>query len=426
MIVDAFRNLDQLFVNLNHLLLGALPEWLRSWASILVAIGAIAALAPAIMMYLTWLERKIIARMQNRLGPDRVGIYGLAQPLSDGLKMLLKEDIVPRGADALLHTLAPILAVVPAILLFAVVPFGRNMIAADLNVGLLYFFAVSSVGSYAIFMGGWASRNKFSALGAMRSVAQIVSYEVPGVLSVVAVIMVTGTLSTVGIVEAQADRWFIFTPWGFVGALIFFLSGIAEVNRTPFDMPEAESELVAGFHTEYSGMKFALWYMAEFLEAFTICALTVTCFLGGWHGPAIPFWLLAGVGALLIGTAARLPLPVRGVGVMAMLGFGVVWGVQPIPSWVWFFAKTYALIFVLVWLRGTFPRLRIDQLMGLAWKFLLPLGLVNIVAAGLSVTWPSLTGTVVSALLLVGSAWLLVRVNHPEPAQPPRTYIFAD
>ncbi|MBI4342596.1 MAG: NADH-quinone oxidoreductase subunit H [Candidatus Omnitrophica bacterium] len=258
-------SLDQLFVTAKGQLLGLLPEWLRPWVSILVSIGAIAAVAPAIMMYLTWLERKWIARMQNRFGPTRVGVYGLMQPLADGLKMLIKEDIVPRGADGLLHLLAPILAVVPAILLFAVMPFGRNMIAADLNIGLLYMFAVSSVGSYAIFMGGWASRSKFSIMGAMRSVAQIVSYEVPGVLSVVAVIMVTGTLSMSGLIDAQHDRWFVFTPWGFVGCLMFFLSGVAEVNRTPFDMPEAESELVGGFHTEYSGMMYALWYMAEFL-----------------------------------------------------------------------------------------------------------------------------------------------------------------
>ena len=282
-------SLDQLFVNASNAALGLLPDWLRPWASILMRIGVIAAIAPAIMMYLTLYERKVIARMQNRFGPTRVGVYGLLQPLSDGLKMLIKEDIVPRGADRLLHLIAPILAVAPAILLFAVMPFGRHMAAADLNVGLLYIFAVSSIGSYAIFMGGWASRNKFSVLGAMRSVAQLISYEVPGVLSVVAVIMVAGTLSLVGLVAAQADRWFLFTPWGFVGCLMFFLSGVAEVNRTPFDMPEAESELVAGFHTEYSGMKFALWYMAEFLESFAVCDFTATLFLGGWHGPAVPF-----------------------------------------------------------------------------------------------------------------------------------------
>ena len=422
-------SLDQVFVNAKSVLVELarhlLPAWAIPWVSMLVTIGAIAAVAPAIMMYLTWLERKIIARMQNRLGPNRVGTYGLLQPLADGVKMFIKEDITPRGADPLLHWLAPVVAVAPAILLFAVIPFGRNMAAVDLNVGLLYLLAVSSVSSYAIFMGGWASRSKFSMLGAMRSVAQIISYEVPGVLSVVTVIMVAGTLSLVGIVEAQAQRWFIFTWWGFVGALIFFMSGIAEVNRTPFDMPEAESELVGGFHTEYSGMKFALWYIAEFLESFAVCAFTVTLFLGGWQGPAWPFWTLALLLVVITGTAKGLPMPVRGLGVLALLGLGVRFGTEPIPSWIWFLAKTYALVFVLVWLRGTLPRLRVDQLMGLAWKFLLPLALINILAAGLWTWLPAPAGGITSGALLLASCWLLVRFNHPAPLQP-RTYVFAE
>jgi NADH-quinone oxidoreductase subunit H len=418
-------SLDQLLVNLSQAALGLLPEWLRPWASMLMRIGVIAAVAPAIMMYLTLYERKVIARMQNRFGPTRVGVYGLLQPLSDGVKMLIKEDVVPKGADRLLHLLAPILAVTPAILLFAVLPFGRHMIAVDLNVGLLYVFAVSSIGSYAVFMGGWASRNKFSVLGAMRSVAQLISYEVPGVLSVVAVIMVTGTLSLTAIVDAQAGRWFLFTPWGAAGCLTFFLSGVAEVNRTPFDMPEAESELVAGFHTEYSGMKFALWYMAEFLEAFAVCAFTATFFLGGWHGPAIPFWTLALLLAVILAMAAELPLPVRLVGTLGVLGSGWLWRGEPVPSWIWFLAKTYGLFFVLIWFRGTFPRLRADQLMGLAWKFLLPLALVNILAAGLWSSLPFPAGTASSALLLLVSAWLLVRVNNPAPLER-RSFILAD
>ena len=422
-------SLDQLFVSLTDTVLKFagqfLPDWTAPLVSMLISIAAIAAAAPAIMMYLTWLERKIIARMQNRFGPNRVGIYGLAPPLSDGLKMLIKEDIVPDGADRLIHTLAPILAVIPAILLFAVLPFGRNMVAVDLNVGLLYFLAVSSISSYAIFMGGWASRSKFSILGAMRAVAQIISYEVPSVLSVVVVIMVAGTLSTVGIVEAQGPQWFVFTPWGLVGAVIFFLSGIAEVNRTPFDMPEAESEIVAGFHTEYSGMKFALWYMAEFLEAFAISAFTVTLFLGGWQGPAMPVWPLFLVTALLIASAQYILRPLRLLFVLASVGAAVAFARDPVPSWLWFFIKTYALIFVMIWLRGTLPRLRVDQLMGLAWKFLLPLSLVNILAAGLWVVLPGWTGTLLCAALLAGSFWVLVRANAPAPLTP-RTFVLVE
>ncbi len=418
-------SLDQLFVDAKWALIRKLPEGLIPWASMLITIGVIGALAPLIMMYLTWIERKVIARMQNRFGPTRVGIYGLMQPLADGLKMLIKEDIVPRGADPLLHRLAPVLAVVPAILLFAVIPFGRNMAAVDLNVGLLYFLAVGSVGSYAIFMGGWASRSKFSVLGAMRSVAQLISYEVPSVLSVVGVMMVVGSLSLVDIVEAQAKGWFVFTPWGFVACLIFFLSGIAEVNRTPFDMPEAESELVAGFHTEYSGMKFALWYMGEFLEAFAVCALTVTLFLGGWQGPLIASWLLVFILAIVFATAKLLHPVIRALGVLLMGGLAIRFGSEPIPSWVWFLIKTYALVFVLVWLRGTFPRLRIDQLMGFAWKFLLPLALVNILAVGFWVLLPFPTGAILSVVLLVMSVGCLIRLNHPVALEP-RTYILAD
>lgn len=425
-------SLDQIFVNARAALLQAigrlLPQALMPYVDSLMGIGVIAAVAPLIMMYLTLYERKVIARMQNRFGPTRVGVYGLLQPLSDGLKMLMKEDIVPRGADGLIHIIGPILAVAPAILAFAVLPFGRNMTAVDLNIGVLYLFAVSSVGSYAIFMGGWASRSKFSVIGAMRAVAQLVSYEAPGVLSMVAVIMIAGTLSTVGIVEAQArGGWYVFTPWGFVGAIIFFLVGTAETNRTPFDMPEAESELVGGFHTEYSGMKFALWYMAEFLEAFLISAFTVTFFLGGWDGPSwIPFWVLGFLLAVISGMAKLLALPFRVFATVMLLAASWYWRFQPIPSWVWFFAKTYALIFVLVWFRGTFPRLRADQLMGLAWKFLLPMTLINVVAAG--IWWiyrASFIGTIASAVILIVSYWALVRLNHPAPLTK-RTYVFAD
>ena len=342
------KYVDQFFVLLKHWILRIagplLPAPFVPFLSILISITAIAIFAPVTMMYLTWLERKVIGRMQNRFGPNRVGIYGLLQPIADGIKMLTKEDVVPLGADHVVHFLAPVAVVVPSLLLFSVLPFGRGMTAVNLDIGLLFFIAISSLGTLAIFMGGWASRNKFSLLGAMRALAQMISYEVPLVLSVVTVVMITGSLSTDKIVEAQGGwhglRWFVLTPWGLVGFLIFFICAVSEVNRTPFDIPEGESEIVAGFHTEYSGMKFALFYMAEFLGAFAYSALGATLFLGGWQGPLL-------------------------------------------PSWIWFGLKTYSLVFVMIWLRGTFPRLRVDQLMGYAWKFLLPIGLVNILAAGI-------------------------------------------
>lgn len=349
---------ESLFLNLRERILqwagAAFPEGSTILLSIAIPILLVSVIAPLMMMYLTWFERKVVGRMQNRIGPNRVGPWGLLQPIADGIKMLTKEDIVPAGADPWVHFLAPVLAVIPALMLFAVVPFGRGLIAADLNIGLIYFIAVSSTTTIAIFMASWSSRNKYSLLGGMRSVAQMISYEVPMVLSVVPVILMTGTLSTHGIVEAQGAwgglKWFALTPWGLLSFLIFFLCGTAEVNRSPFDLPEAESELVAGFHTEYSGMKFALFYMAEFLNTFTVCGLAATLFLGGWQGPAI------------------------------------------LPSWAWFFLKTLGLIFIMVWFRGTLPRFRVDQLMGFAWKFLLPLALINIFIAGL---WYYLPGTLV-------------------------------
>lgn len=298
-------------------------------------LAGLLAFLPFTMMYLTWLERKLVGRLQGRYGPNRVGPFGLLQPIADGIKMLMKEDVVPEGADKILHFLAPVMVVVPALLIFSVLPFGKGIIAADLNIGLVFFLAMSSLSTIAIFAAGWASRNKFSLMGAMRVAAQIVSYEVPMVFSLVVVIMMAGSLSTVEIVKSQERLWFFLTPWGFIGFLIFFISATAEVNRCPFDIPEGESEIVAGFHTEYSGMKFALFYMAEFLSAFAVCALAATLFFGGWIGPLL-------------------------------------------PSPLWFIIKTYALYFILVWVRGTLPRLRVDQLMGFAWKFLFPVSLLNI------------------------------------------------
>jgi NADH-quinone oxidoreductase subunit H len=374
-------------------------------------------LGPAMLFALTtWVERKVLARITNRIGPNRVGPYGLLQPVADGLKMLTKEDIVPVGADKPVHTLAPILALLPGLLAMAVVPFGLGMTAVDLNIGLLYFFAVGSMSEVAVFMAGWSSHNKYSLLGGVRAIAQMIAYEIPLILASITVVMVAGTMSTVEIVRAQqleyvagldtgllgqffvswlnnVGGWYIWTPWGFVGFIIFFVSLIAELNRAPFDLPEAESEIIAGHHTEYSGFKFALFFLGEYIAMFAICGIATTLFLGGWSG-----------------------LPI-------------------LPSWAWFLLKSYGLVLVLMWIRGTFPRLRIDQLMRFAWTFLMPLSLINIFAAGLwyHIPWVNVGylgelpvfGWIVSALILWGSySWLSRQVQLK--AFEKRIYRFAN
>jgi NADH-quinone oxidoreductase subunit H len=298
----------------------------------------------------TVLERKGLGRMQNRYGPNRVGPWGFLQPLADGLKSLTKEDLVPRSADRMVHFLAPVLLVMAAFLAYAVLPIGRNMVLVNLNAGLLYFFAVGSLVELAVFMAGWSSRNKYSLLGAMRAIAQMISYEVPLVLASVVVIMAAGSLSTVAIVNMQASytgiwpHWFVFTPWGFAGFVLFMIAATAESNRSPFDLPEGESEIIAGYYIEYSGFKFALFFLGEYLGMFATSAMAITLFLGGW---AAPFSFLTWV-----------------------------------PSYLWFFAKLLVLIAGFIWIRGTLPRLRMDQLMNFAWQFMLPMTLIDIFTAG--------------------------------------------
>lgn len=388
--IKGMEFIDRIFVTAKAWFLAHLghyvPVWVVVLASITISGVVILCLGPLIMMYLTLLERKLIGRIQNRYGPNRVGKWGLLQPIADGIKMFTKEDIVPANADKLIHLLAPIVIVVPALMVFLVVPFGNRMTAVNLNIGLLFFIAISSITILPIFMGSWASRNKYSLLGGMRTAAQMISYEIPMTLSVVPAIMMSQSLSTNAIVLAQAGgnnlQWFIFTPWGIVGFIVFFLCATAECNRPPFDLPEAESELVAGFHTEYSGMKFALFYMAEYMNAFTLCAIAATLFLGGWQGPFF-------------------------------------------PSWLWFLGKTFILICVMIWFRGTFPRFRVDQLMGFAWKFLLPLTLINILVTALWQFTSNLTAWLGSILILGVSLWTLVKLNRvfvPEK----RAYILAD
>ena len=327
-----------------------LPSTLVELFMTVLVIALLLTFSAVTVMFLVWLERKVIGRIQDRYGPNRAGRFGSLQLIADTIKLLSKEDIVPAQGDRWVFYLAPIVVVVPALLIYAVIPFGRGMILTDLNVGILYVMAVSSLTTVGILMAGWSSNNKYSLLGAMRAAAQIVSYEIPMVLSVLGVILLTGSLSMVAIVNAQSRLPFVvLQPLGF---LLFFVAAIAEANRTPFDLVEAESEIVAGYHTEYSGMRFALFFLAEYMNAFAISALAATLFLGGWQ-----------------------------------------WGI--LPPYVWFFLKTYALVFVLLWIRGTLPRLRVDQLMGLAWKVMIPLALVNVFAsaAGISV-WQRVFGGV--------------------------------
>jgi NADH-quinone oxidoreductase subunit H len=292
--------------------------------------------------YAIYFERKVIGWMQFRQGPNRVGPLGLLQSVADILKLLLKEDTIPRKADRLLFVLAPVLAFIPSFAVLAVIPYTQKLYFADLNVGLLYYVALSGISTLAIVLGGWASNNKYALLGGMRSAAQMISYEVPLVISVTGVVLMSGTLNLRGIVDAQSGGW--FWDWNFlpqmIGFAVFVIAAISELNRTPFDLPEAESELVAGYHVEYSGFRFAFFMLTEYVYVYAIAGLATTLFLGGWHAPA-PF-----------------------------LDF--------IPGIIWFALKFAFIVFFLFWLRATLPRIRIDQLMGLGWKLLLPLSLVNI------------------------------------------------
>jgi len=362
------------------------PSWLISLVSHILVATLLFLIAPLQMLFLTYYERRAIARMQDRIGPNRVGPEGIFQPVADGVKMFTKEDIVPTAADRWVHLIAPCVVVAPTMLMFAVVPWGPGMVPVDLNVGLLFFFAISSVSAVGLMMAGWASNNKFALLGAMRAVAQMVSYEIPAILSLLAIVMLTGTLSIVELINAQAGLfissvdlpgvpdlglgWFVFTPVGFLACICFFIAALAEGERTPFDIPEADSEIVAGYMTEYSGMKFGLFYLAQYLLNFLLCAITATIFFGGWQGPGVN-WLYA---------QAITPTNLDGSWIFNLLA-GVL-GVS------YFLAKTYAIFFVMIWIRGAYPRLRVDQLMEFGWKFLIPLAMVNIFSAAI---WLGLT-----------------------------------
>jgi len=385
--------LDQAFVNLKHWVLGYVPPTLQPWASIFLTIIPILMVFPLLFGITTILERKGLGRMQNRLGPNRVGPFGFAQFVADGLKMLTKEDIVPRAADRLLHFIAPFVLLVPVLLAFSVLPYGRNMVPIDIDGGLLFFFAVGSATELSVFMAGWSSRNKYSLLGAMRGIAQMISYELPLVLSALTVVMMVGSLRLTQIVDAQSatlggwlHTWHVFTPWGFAGFLLFLVAATAESNRTPFDIPEAESEIIAGYLVEYSGFKYALFFLGEYLGLFAVSALGITLFLGGWLPP------------------------------FAFL--------DAVPSYLWFFLKLLAMIFLFIWIRGTLPRLRTDQLMAFAWKFMLPMTLINILIAGLWRFVGTGVGWIICPLLLLGAYYIFGRALQPRLAK--RTYRYAE
>jgi len=302
------------------------------------------------LAYLTWVERKVMARVQMRPGPTRVGPYGLLQPIADGLKFLFKEDVIPTNANRFLYIAAPVVSLIPALLSFSVIPFGPWLQVTDLSVGLLFIFAVTSLGVYGIALGGWASNSKYPLMGAMRSSAQMISYELSLTLSVVGVLMIANTLSLNQLVLSQRNTWLGFLPrWNIfvqpVAFLVYVVSAIAETNRLPFDLAESEQELVAGWHTEYSSLKFAMFMLAEYANMVTVSALATIMFLGGWSGPV----------------------------------FGPGWMQAVLPT-IWFILKIFVFIFFYVLLRSTIPRFRYDQLMKFGWKVLLPLSLANIVA----------------------------------------------
>ncbi len=308
--------------------------------------------------FMVLLERKVIAWTQARLGPMRVGPYGVLQPVADVVKLMIKEDITPAKADAWVFTLAPFVALVPALIVFAVIPFGPEvsilgrpvtLYVTDLNVGLLYIVSVASIGVYGIILAGWASNSKFPLLAGLRASAQLISYEVAVTMTLVSMIVSAGTLSMVGIVQAQQAQgvWYAFVqPLAF---FIFFVGGLAETNRAPFDMPEAEQELTGGFHTEYSGMRFALFFLAEYANMIVVSSVATTLFLGGWLRPF------------------------PNVAALAFLGI--------VPGWMWFLAKTFVFLYIFLWVRATLPRYRYDQLMRLGWKVLIPLAIANVVVS---------------------------------------------
>jgi NADH-quinone oxidoreductase subunit H len=410
----------------------------------------IVAVLPLIAGYIVLVERKVMADMQVRLGPMRVGPHGLLQPIADAVKLLLKEDIIPESADKYIFWGAPLISVTAAMLALSAIPIGPFFQIADLNVGLLFILGVGALGIFGIVLGGWASNSHYSLLGALRSAAQLVSYETSAGMAVVGTLLLAGTLSTRGIIQAQADYggWFIFAaPIGF---FIYLVASIAETNRAPFDMPEAESELVAGYMTEYSGFRWALYFLAEYTNMVVVSAIATTLFLGGWLRPfsGTPFFnfldffpplLMLGIAGYCFYRAPIQPVQVQklflaAVGLLCVLvalilvapllapADSIMASAKPgIHGAFWFLFKVSSYIYLFMWLRFTFPRYRFDQLMKLGWQFLLPLSIVNVAGIAVALTlhrglgWPLAASFLLTTVLTLAAAAWLVRVGEKEP-----------
>jgi NADH-quinone oxidoreductase subunit H len=397
-------------------------EFLTHYAYLIVPIAKVAILVFIVLTvdaYLTWIERKVIAHIQARWGPHRVGPHGLLQPLADGVKFIFKEDPMPANVDKAAYFLAPFITLMLALTSLAVIPFGPQQFTifgyettvgiADVNISLLVLFAITALGVYGVALAGWASNNKYSLLGGLRSSAQMISYELALTLSVVGVLLLAGDFSLRKIVDQQAGAGHGLISWNIfpqmIGFLCFFIAAIAETNRVPFDLPEAESELVAGFHTEYASMKFAMFFIAEYTSMITISCLATIMFFGGWLSPfpdswtfthylpsvlMIPFGLWVIFDGIRYETLfGRMVLPIVGTVLTAIGAALVLFPVlnDAIQGIFWFLAKVFAFLFVYIWMRGTLPRFRYDQLMSFGWKFLLPVSIANVVLTSVVILW---------------------------------------
>jgi NADH-quinone oxidoreductase subunit H len=426
-----------------------IPQSIMPFVLPVVYAVVIVAVLPLLAGYIVLMERKVMADMQARLGPMRVGPHGLLQPIADAVKLLLKEDIIPDKADRLMFWFAPLVSVTMALLAYSALAIGPAFQIADLNIGLLFILAVSSLGIYGIVLGGWASNSHYSLLGALRSAAQLVSYETAAGLALISVLLLAGSLSMKDIVQAQSDQgvWFGFSvPFGF---FIYLVGSIAETNRAPFDLPEAESELVAGYMTEYSGFRWSLYFLAEYANMVIVAGIATTLFLGGWLRPgaryheqipgtsiewldALPALLTLGVALYCISLVRKQPVKIQKIVMALVAGLcviiaGVLAGALVAPPAVmqgihgafWFMAKVFAYIYAFLWIRFTFPRYRFDQLMRLGWRFLIPLALVNVIGVGVAIVlrqqwaWGPIVSLIPTTLGTLGVAMLLAKDDAP-------------